>query len=201
MNSIEYYNKYAGEFFNRTVDNFFATHYEKVIGYLEPNSSVLDAGCGSGRDSLYFKEKGFDVDSFDASIKMVEYSSKLTGLNTKHMTFQELDEVCKYDLVWAAASLLHLDKMCMLESLKKLFRAVKFGGIMFISLKYGTESYYDDFGRYFVEYDEGKLENVISSLSDYEIADIYLNDDTRANKSKKKWINIIVRKKMCESSV
>ena len=51
------------------------------IGNLN-GASILDLGCGSGRDSLYFLEKGYIVTSVDASEEMVRLSSELTGQET-----------------------------------------------------------------------------------------------------------------------
>ena len=68
---------------------------------------ILDAGCGSGRDSLYFKNQGLEVVAFDASIEMVKISSQLLDSPTRHLTFQDIAFHDEFDGVWASASLLH----------------------------------------------------------------------------------------------
>ena len=65
--------------------------YDRFEKYLPEGASVLDAGCGSGRDSKHFIEKGYTVTAFDASGIMCEYASMLTGQEVRKLTFQEMD--------------------------------------------------------------------------------------------------------------
>jgi 2-polyprenyl-3-methyl-5-hydroxy-6-metoxy-1,4-benzoquinol methylase len=50
--TLDYYNQNAKEFINRTVDADMHYCQDKFIGLLESGAYILDAGCGSGRDSL-----------------------------------------------------------------------------------------------------------------------------------------------------
>ena len=52
---MNYYNKHAKEYINKTKDVDMKEYYEVFESYLKPNSKILDVGFGSGRDSLYFK--------------------------------------------------------------------------------------------------------------------------------------------------
>ena len=61
MNSINYYNQNAQAFFTRTVNADVNDGYSKFLPHLPQKGRILDAGCGSGRDSLYFKNVGFDI--------------------------------------------------------------------------------------------------------------------------------------------
>lgn len=59
--TIEYYNDHAAEFCNSIQSADMSACYEKFLKYLKIGSKILDAGCGSGRDSKYFIERGFSV--------------------------------------------------------------------------------------------------------------------------------------------
>lgn len=72
--------------------------------YLPEDASVLDAGCGSGRDSKHFIEKGYTVTAFDASETMCECASKFTGQEERKLTFQEMDYQNCFDGIRACAS-------------------------------------------------------------------------------------------------
>ena len=65
--SVTYYNENAQSFYDGTLSVDMSSLYCRFEPYLPVNGSILDAGCGSGRDSRYFLDKGFDVSAFDAS--------------------------------------------------------------------------------------------------------------------------------------
>ena len=64
--SIEYYNKNALEFYNNTVSVDMTQMCEEFIKLVKPEGKILDAGCGSGRDTLFFLSRGLQVVSIDA---------------------------------------------------------------------------------------------------------------------------------------
>lgn len=66
--TIDYYNKHTWEFIDRTIEADMSFCQKKFIRLLEPGGLILDAGCGSGRDSKFFLGNGFRVQAMDASI-------------------------------------------------------------------------------------------------------------------------------------
>ncbi len=71
----------------------------------------------------------------------------------KHMYFEELDEVNKYDGIWACSSILHLSQDALADVLKKMRRALKDDGIVYTSFKYGDFTG-ERHGRYFINFTE-----------------------------------------------
>ena len=51
----------------------FHSVQDKFLSYLSAGSYILDFGCGSGRDSKYFLEKGYRVDAVDGSEEGYKY--------------------------------------------------------------------------------------------------------------------------------
>ena len=49
---------------------------EPLIGYLRAGASILDVGCGGGRDLCWFKERGFNVTGFERSKGLAELAGK-----------------------------------------------------------------------------------------------------------------------------
>lgn len=75
-NTLEYYNKNAKLYCEQTVVGNMKEKYERFLKHLKHNAYILDFGCGSGRDSKYFLEKGYKVKAIDGSIEMCKLASK-----------------------------------------------------------------------------------------------------------------------------
>jgi len=191
--SIEFYNKNAEEFYNGTVNADMSATCDKFLQYIKPGGQILDAGCGSGRDSLYFLNRGYKVVSMDASEKMVEVSSLLTGQKTLLMKFEEIDFQNQFDGVWACASLLHVPKSNIVDVLKKLVISLREKGVFFASFKYGNNEIIRD-ERLFNSYDEDSLKDLMKSVPELECIDIWITQDVRPGREGEPWVSCIYRK-------
>jgi SAM-dependent methyltransferase len=87
--TINYYQNHAQAFFADTIGVDMSSLYAPFVAHLAPGARVLDAGCGSGRDSRAFLEMGYEVEAFDASSEMVRMASQHSGLAVKQMTFSD----------------------------------------------------------------------------------------------------------------
>ena len=65
--------------------------YAEFLPLLKPASHILDAGCGSGRDAAYFKQRGFTVSAFDASQQLVKLASATLQQEVELKTFEQWD--------------------------------------------------------------------------------------------------------------
>lgn len=92
QNTIDYYKQNVKSFIDGTRDVNFAEIQDTFLELLPENARILDFGCGSGRDAKYFLEQGYMVDAIDGSLELCIAASDYTGLNVKHMLFQELNE-------------------------------------------------------------------------------------------------------------
>lgn len=52
---------------------------------------ILDFGCGSGRDTKYFVESGFDVAAIDGSEELCKSASVYTGIQVKHALYSQME--------------------------------------------------------------------------------------------------------------
>lgn len=85
--------------------------YSKFLHHVHSGGHILDAGCGSGRDTKYFIDHGYQVTAIDGSKEMVSAASKLTGLTVQHLQFDEIYCQQEFDGIWACASVLHVKKI------------------------------------------------------------------------------------------
>ena len=84
--TIEYYDRNADQFVRDTVGVDVEALYEPFLERVPAGGKILDAGCGSGRDSKAFLDLGFQVVSLDASEEMVRRATQLTGLLAEQLT-------------------------------------------------------------------------------------------------------------------
>lgn len=89
--TIEYYDNMAKNFVEDTVSVDFKEIQDKFLKLLKEGDSVLDFGCGSGRDTKYFIEKNMKVDAIDGSVELCKIAQKYTGINVRYMLFQQLN--------------------------------------------------------------------------------------------------------------
>ena len=193
QNTINYYNENAKAFIEGTVSVEFTRVQDAFLQLLPSKGKILDFGCGSGRDTKYFLEHGYKVDATDGSIELCKLASKYTGINVKHMLFQELAEVEKYDGIWACASILHVKRTELPEILQKMYTATKKNGVIYISFKYGNFEGERN-GRYFTDMTEETMEELLIHVPELKIEKQWITGDVRAGRGDERWLNTILRK-------
>ena len=161
--------------------------------YMPPYASILDAGCGSGRDTLYFAQRGYRVTAFDYSPTIVKLASKLAGQEVLQLSFQDLEFENQFDGVWACSSLLHIPIAEMNNVLIKLSKSMKVNGVLYTSFKYGTGEH-DRNGRLFVDLDEEGFDELIKVHPELTVIRYWQTSDLRPKREKEKWLNLLVRK-------
>ena len=193
FNTLDYYNEKTEEFIDATVNVDFSETQDKFLTLLPQGAHILDFGCGSGRDTKYFLDKGFLVTATDGSVELCKFASELSGIEVKQMFFEELSEIETYDGIWACSSILHLPYAELKDVMQKMIRAVKSGGIIYTSFKYGTFEGERN-GRYFTDMDEAKLNEFLQNFSDVKLEELWVKGDVRPDRSAEKWLNLILRK-------
>lgn len=194
MNSTDYYDQNADEFFNTTCDVDMSQLYTRFEVYLPEKAKVLDAGCGSGRDSKHFLSQHYEVHALDASIEMVKRAKALTGLNVEQTLFQDITFQNEFDGIWTCASLLHVPKKNIHEIMIKFTQALKDNGIWYMSFKHGDHERKKD-NRLFNDYTDESLKDLLSLYKELYIKEMWITEDKRPDRDDK-WINVIVKKRV-----
>ncbi|OTG86984.1 SAM-dependent methyltransferase [Acinetobacter sp. ANC 4558] len=192
MKTIDYYNKYADEFTQATLNVDMESLYQLFLAELPEYVHILDVGCGSGRDTLAFKNKGYKVDAIDYSVGLVERATLLTGIQVKLQSFYEIDEQEIYEGVWACASLLHCERNRLVEVVGKLVNALKPNGVLYMSFKYG-DSDRDKDGRVFTDLNEEQAEALREQFDYVQKINQWTTIDQRPDRQEK-WLNLLWKK-------
>ena len=161
--TIDYYDLNAKAFVVGTISVEFEDMQKRFLNKLPEQAVILDFGCGSGRDTKYFLEQGFRVEAIDGSKELCKIASEYTGIAVKHMLFQELNDMSKYDGIWACSSILHLPIGELEDVMRKMTEALKGKGVIYTSFKYGTFAGERN-GRYFTDMTEDTFAEFLKKI-------------------------------------
>ncbi len=192
--TLLYYNTNAATFTETTINVDFSSTQNKFLNKLTVGASILDFGCGSGRDTKYFLEKGYSVEAIDGSEELCKIASNYTGIKVKNMLFQDLQENKKYDAIWACSSILHLPYADLVDVMKKMIIALKDKGLIYTSFKYGTFEGIRN-GRYFLDMTEDNIEKLLQDIGGIAAEEMWITSDVRPGRGEEKWLNLFLRKK------
>lgn len=190
--TIEYYNAYAHAFFDSTFEINMSSLYQAFLRYLPKRGKILDVGCGSGRDALYFSGLGYDVEAIDYSEALVELARKNTGLNIRKKSFYDINEIDQYAGIWACASLLHCERALLPAVIQKLVDALTTQGVCYLSFKYGDQNREKD-GREFTDLNEIEAAHILKKIPNILLLQQWISSDNRPDRAEE-WLNIIFKK-------
>jgi len=167
--------------------------YRPFLELIPNNGKILDAGCGSGRDSLYFKQHGYQVHAFDGSLEMCRLASALIGQPVRQRMFDDVEWVSEFDGIWACASLLHVERRYIDFVVKRFIRSLRQGGVMYVSFK-KHDGEWEQNGRFFNGYTEQSFNGLLGAHKQLIPVSIWTTDDIRPDRSNEKWLNALLQK-------
>ncbi len=171
-------------------------HLATFLDRLQPGASILELGCGGGRDAADMIARGFDVDLTDGVPAMAAQAQAYLGRPVRVMRFDELEAVNAYDGVIANAALLHVPQAGLPEILRRVWRALKPGGLHFASYKTGGHEGYDEHGRYYNQPSPDDLERAYLAAGKWSSLDIERYLGTGYFSKPSAWLQIVVRRDM-----
>jgi 2-polyprenyl-3-methyl-5-hydroxy-6-metoxy-1,4-benzoquinol methylase len=192
--TLAFYNKNARQFCSSTQRLNLRKLYSSFLKELPPAAHILDAGCGSGRDTKAFLARGYKVKAIDASHQLALMATKFTGQHCETVSFQNMDFHHKFDGIWACASLLHTSRAEMSLILRRFANALKQNGVLYVSLKEGHGEYLAEDGRFFSHYTQRDFATLLTGKGLFKIMRAWKTNTPDSSGQMTNWLNFLAQK-------
>ena len=186
--TIAFYDSDPEGYAESTIHRDVSVSRRAFASLLRPGARILDLGCGSGRDTVAFREEGFLVVPVDGSEGMCRAAETVIGEPVRLLSFEDLDYEDEFDGVWACASLLHLACPELRDVLVLIRRALRDDGILFASFKKGGYRGYRD-GRWYTDLEPEAIRPIAEDAG-FEVERVWVDRDSEG----RPWTNALLRK-------
>ena len=191
--TLDFYNNNSKSYIESTLSVDMSHLYKDFLKHIPKGGHILDLGCGSGRDSLEFIKRGYNITAVDGSKELSIAASKIIGQEVIFNKFEDLQLTEKFHGIWACASLLHINKRDLINVIKNISSNLEDNGVFYMSFKYGKGEYIDEKGRYFNCYTEKTFKEMILAVPKLEIIKIYKSEDTIGGRNNLQWLNVLLK--------
>ncbi len=134
--TLEHYSQRAVEYWERTRDHDVRQNIEALLRHVSgtPPFSILDFGCGPGRDLAAFRALGHTPIGLEGSGPLAALARENSGCEVWEQNFLSLTlPAGSFDGVFANASLFHVPGLALSRVLRELADALKPEGVLFAS--------------------------------------------------------------------
>jgi SAM-dependent methyltransferase len=149
--TLDYYNRHAEEFWEGTRDHDVSQNLAALLQAIAapPPFTILDFGCGPGRDLKNCAELGHKTVGLDGAPRFAAMARAYSGCDVWQQDFLRLDLPENYfDGVFANAALFHVPSRELPRVLRELRTTLKPGGVLFSSNPHGNNEEGWSAGRY-----------------------------------------------------
>ena len=154
--TLQHYDAHAEDFRDGTCDHDVTQNIAALLHHIEvePPLTILDFGCGPGRDLMAFTTLGHCAVGLDGAERFVAMARDATGCDVWQQDFLHLDlPAAQFDGIFANAALFHVPSQALPRVLRQLHATLKPGGVLFSSNPRGTNQEGWSHGRYGVFHD------------------------------------------------
>ncbi|MDH4582451.1 methyltransferase domain-containing protein [Pseudomonas sp. BN415] len=134
--TLDDYNRNAEGFREGTRDHDVSQNIEAMLRHIRGRApfTILDFGCGPGRDLQTFTRLGHCAVGLDGAESFVAMARADSGCEVWHQDFLALDlPASRFDGIFANASLFHVPRQELPRVLRQLHATLKPGGVLFSS--------------------------------------------------------------------
>jgi SAM-dependent methyltransferase len=192
--TLAFYDSHSQQYHESTAHLDMGPLYDPFLRELRRGASILDAGCGSGRDTKAFAERGYRVTAIDGSARLVELATAFTGQPCTTLAFHDVAFLEAFDGIWACASLVHVPAREAPDVILRFTHALKPGGVLYISLKEGDGERIANDGRFFCYYGADAFRNVTTAVPALRELAVWTTDDVRSPSDDGRWLNFLLKK-------
>lgn len=156
---MDYYVGNAKNYYEQTANVDPSSFLQPLADCLTPPARIIDVGCGSGRDLLWFRQKGYETIGFEGSTGLAELARTHSGSPVIEGNFKTFDFSTLFaDAILLIGALVHLPHHRMPVVFESITRALSPGGKVLISLKGGEGDFIDYHGRRFFLWQKSELD-------------------------------------------
>ena len=161
----DYYEENWKEYHEATVGIDPSSFLAPLLARITPPAAILDVGCGSGRDMLWFRERGFRVTGFERSPSLAELARKHSGCPVIEGNFEVYDfSDQNADALILVGALVHIPHDRFNEILENVLRALREGGHVLITMKEGRDLTETSHGRIFHLWQDSDLRKIFNQM-------------------------------------
>jgi SAM-dependent methyltransferase len=174
--TLEHYNERAAEFWNGTRDHDVKQNIEALLRHIRgaPPFSILDFGCGPGRDLAAFRALGHEPIGLEGSPPLAAMAREHSGCEVWEQDFFALKlPSCRFDGIFANASLFHVPRQALPRVLGELRAALKPDGVLFASNPRGNNEEGWNGGRYGAYHDLDSWRTFLKTAAFTELGHYY----------------------------
>ncbi len=174
--TVAHYNERAEDFWEGTRDHDVSQNIDALLQHIDgdPPFSILDFGCGPGRDLKSFAERGHHAVGLEGSARFALMAKAHSGCEVLHQDFLKLAlPAAKFDGVFANASLFHVPSQELPRVLRELHATLKPRGVLFASNPRGDNSEGWNSDRYGAYHDLARWRGFMSEARFTELAHYY----------------------------
>jgi SAM-dependent methyltransferase len=194
LSTIEFYDTHAKEYCEYTVHLDLHGVYERFLRELSPGAHILDAGCGSGRDTKAFSNRDYCVTAIDASPEITRLARTFASQPCGVLRFQDMEFREEFDGIWACASLLHVPKDEMPDVMVRFIQALRPTGILYLSLKEGEGERIAGDGRFFSNYSTSSFRELLETFPVLREIAFWKTEEIRSTSHRQPWLNFLSKK-------
>jgi SAM-dependent methyltransferase len=174
--TLAHYDDHAESFWAGTRDHDVSQNVSALLAAIEGPTpfTILDFGCGPGRDLVAFRALGHEAVGLDGSKRFVDMARTVSGCEVLRQSFLALDlPEGRFDGIFANASLFHVPTAELPRVLGELHRALRARGVLFSSNPrgQGEEGWHGD--RYGVYHDLAGWRRFVSAAGFEELEHYY----------------------------
>lgn len=163
--TLDFYTREAAAYADYAASEGAASQLGRFAAMLPPGGAVLDFGCGSGWAAADLNRMGFAATGFEGAPGLAAEARRRYGVAVTVGRFDALEAEAAHDGVWASFSLLHDDRAAMPGHLRRLHRALRPGGVLYLGLKAGEGEHRDSLGRRYTCFSGSEMAELLQAAA------------------------------------
>ena len=188
----DYYEVHAGDYHDLTFSTDPSIFLSPFVQLLPPLPRILDIGCGSGRDLLWLKQRGFEPTGFERSASLAKLARRLTGCPVIEGDMESFDfSVGSWNAVMMVGSLVHVPPERFLAAIRNILSGFSSPWVLLLTLKEGEGKIHRADGRTFYLWNDSALREIFSDLK-LDVASFFRN--ASAICSQEPWLGYVLKK-------